>query len=88
MYTVFNCIYCKQGNIRPHFIFAPFRHCCKLTGEFKTERIPMSQITSLWRRLCLGEFKAGWIRLQEKKGEHNVVYSAYRNCLNSVVFLL
>lgn len=47
MYTVFNCIYCKQGNIRPHFIFAPFRHCCKLTGEFKTERIPMSQITSL-----------------------------------------
>lgn len=48
--------YCIQGNIRPRFIFALF---ALVASGFKTRRIKMSHIISLWTQL--------WQKLHEMK---------------------
>lgn len=47
--------YCIQENICTRFIFTP--SAIVRCGDFKTGRVPISQIISLETQLCLGEFK-------------------------------
>lgn len=51
--------------------------------EFKTGRIPKSQINSLITQLCLGEFKTGQNHLQMQMGENNTGWK--QPCIQCVV---
>lgn len=66
-------VHCIPGNIRPppSFLYLPIPPSL-LEGEFKTGRLPMSQIILLsYSQLCLGEFMTGRNRWQVEKGENN-----------------
>lgn len=65
-------IYCIPGNIRPPpVLYLPIPPSLS-EGEFKTGRLPMSQIILLsYSQLCLGEFMTGRNRWQVEKGENN-----------------
>lgn len=65
-------IYCIPGNIRPPppVLYLPIPPSLS-EGEFKTGRLPMSQIILLsYSQLCLGEFMTGRNRWQVEKGEN------------------
>lgn len=65
--------FCMYGSCRRRYpLFNAYEYWFEWWEYFKSVRIPMSKIISLFKKnLCLGELKMGQNRLQVKKGEHN-----------------
>lgn len=66
-----NILYTGKYSPPPPVLYLPIPPSLS-EGEFKTGRLPMSQIILLsYSQLCLGEFMTGRNRWQVEKGENN-----------------
>lgn len=83
-------VYCMQGNICPRFIFAHFPSLS--AGEFKTERIPMSQLSLLKNKMVKVDSRGGGIVRYQRRAKVRaglvkigpyVVYCSYEKLLSS-----